>query len=521
MQIRTRLFLGTAGLVLALTAVQLVLHVRQVRAIERTLGAVATSVGRGMLENHFVTAVAKSVPPGADVWIQSPDSADASPRVMTIQPDPGHVGVVVLEERLDVGDGRVLNAPTQQPLEAAGDDCGDSAASGSPVSAAPRTLVWTSVTSPSDRTKTVPGQPTGGEDQNVGEAGTHLRRIELKVVAEKGQEERFLVLQMDGAEQERIPIPTAPAFRVFRDTLRSELAVGAVLLVVGMVSSGVLAHRLVRPLSRLAEHSEAVGRGDLGIQVEEDAGAEVGELQRAFNRMSSRLATLEHEREEWRRRAHLAELGDVARGLAHTVRNPLNTLGLAVEELADGRSAGDDLVATARTQIRRIDGWLRSFLALGAGNAAERSRLDLADLVHDAVITVVQQGAGVQVADCAEPLPVEVVSSAIRAALTNLLENAVQASPADLPVTVATASVGRWAEIRVEDHGPGVPPEVRQRLFEPHVTTREGGSGMGLFLARQLVVAMHGGTLEIDDAVGGGTVAIVRLPLATAAERDA
>ena len=74
------------------------------------------------------------------------------------------------------------------------------------------------------------------------------------------------------------------------------------------------------------------------------------------------------------------------------------------------------------------------------------------------------------------------------------------------------------AVVSVIDRGPGLPDEVRQRLYSPHVTTKVGGSGMGLFLARQLVVGMHGGELEIDDGEVGGTVAVVRLPLAEAVD---
>jgi signal transduction histidine kinase len=80
-------------------------------------------------------------------------------------------------------------------------------------------------------------------------------------------------------------------------------------------------------------------------------------------------------------------------------------------------------------------------------------------------------------------------------------------------VEVTIAEADRDAVVSIADRGPGLPEEVRQRLFAPHVTTRIGGSGMGLFLARQLIVGMHGGRLEIADRDGGGTVASVRLPL--------
>lgn len=500
MQIRTRLFLGTAGLVLALMAVQLVLHVRQVRAIERALGVVATSVGRDLLEHGFGFVAGGGATTGG-TWVDAASGAaddDAEPS------DGQRARIVVLEERhaTPAAGPAPSTAPASRPS-------GGDAAGHDGVDGGGGLMVWHSRQAP------------GGEDGEPDRPGRgSLQRIELKVVAERGQPDRFLVLRSDGGDERRIPIPVAPAIRVFHDTLRGSLLTGGGLLLLGLVGSGVLADRLVRPLSRLAERSEALGRGDLGVQVEEDAGGEVGDLQRAFNRMSSRLAALEREREQWRQRAHLAELGDVARGLAHTVRNPLNTLGLTVEELAADHAENDVLVTTARAQIRRIDGWLRSFLALGAGEGAERSREDVRDVLDEALVAVAQHD-GVTVAGDGRTLPVEVVPSAIRAALVNLLENALQASPAGVPVAVSVERAGGWARVTIRDAGPGLPDEVRRRLFEPHVTTRAGGSGMGLYLAHQLIVTMHGGTLEVGTAPGGGTEAVVSLPLMPAEEAGA
>ena len=101
----------------------------------------------------------------------------------------------------------------------------------------------------------------------------------------------------------------------------------------------------------------------------------------------------------------------------------------------------------------------------------------------------------------------------MRAALANLIENATEVSPEEAPVLVTVSVEGLETAVRIVDSGPGLPEDVRERLFSPHVTTKVGGSGMGLFLARQLVVGMHGGSLEIEDGEDGGTVATMRLPL--------
>jgi signal transduction histidine kinase len=130
------------------------------------------------------------------------------------------------------------------------------------------------------------------------------------------------------------------------------------------------------------------------------------------------------------------------------------------------------------------------------------------------VLEAIQDGANVDLQIEEEELPVVVVSTAIRAALANLMENAADASPAGSPIAVTIHSSGSDGVVSIADRGPGLSEEVRKRLYEPHVTTKVGGSGMGLFLAQQLVVGMHGGGLDVHDREDGGTMSIVRLPLA-------
>jgi signal transduction histidine kinase len=225
--------------------------------------------------------------------------------------------------------------------------------------------------------------------------------------------------------------------------------------------------------------------------------------------------SLEAEKKEWQAREHLAELGDLARGLGHTLRNPLNTLGLVVEELAlRGARDAEELVATARSQIHRIDHWLRSFLALGVGSSVAPEVVDLADLVNDVVLEVAQHGTNIEVECEATPLQAKVVPPALRSALTNLISNAVEASPKISLVRVLLEKENGQAIIKIIDQGSGLPTAVRERLFTPHVTTKIGGSGMGLFLAKQLIENGHHGKLEILDQPTG-TMVMVRLPLLT------
>jgi signal transduction histidine kinase len=177
-------------------------------------------------------------------------------------------------------------------------------------------------------------------------------------------------------------------------------------------------------------------------------------------------------------------------------------------------------VETARHQIRRIDRWLRSFLAVGAGDGASAEPVDLGSLVREVVLEAIQEGQPVELDVGHDELPVVIVPAAVRAALGDLVANATDASPADEPVKVSVFADGAHAVVAIADRGPGLPDEVRRSLYSPHVTTKIGGSGMGLFLARQLVVGMHGGTLEVADREGGGTRVEVRVPIRGAGDDE-
>jgi signal transduction histidine kinase len=510
MRIQTRLFFGTSVLVLALVAAQWWLHVRQLHAIERELGAVAATVGRGLLSHRIDLAVPPPVQFTKDgataVWVAANGDGEAA----------GDLPVEVLED-CDTEDVHVLTIPegatgtVQRRIErfTTSVDADD----GHTETVEHRVIVDLhsngDVPASGDHSWIEP-DPTSPVD--VPAAADEERTVELRVVRLNSPSERYLVVR-DGDGERRIPIPVSPTQDIVRGTMRQGLLVSGGLLLLGLVASAVMATRLTQPLRKLAEGAEALADGELGVQVSETALGEVGELQRSFNRMSSRLAALESEREQWLSREHLAQLGDLSRGLAHTVRNPLNTLGLAVEELAGEHGEGNTLVRTARHQIRRIDRWLRSFLALGAGDASAMEVVDLGAIVDEVALEAIQAGARISLEPADEKLEVSVVPTAVRSAVANILDNAAEASADNEFVVVRLGRDGDNAVVSIHDRGPGLPPEVREKLYSPHVTTRIGGSGMGLFLARQLVVEMHGGSLVMTDRDGGGTIAEIRLPL--------
>lgn len=328
----------------------------------------------------------------------------------------------------------------------------------------------------------------------------------------------YLTVVNVGGDEEvsRIPIPNQgleEKLERFRDRiLWGSLAI----LAAGLLLSALVAHRVSAPLRRLAQAARQVGEGALGTQVAVAASGEVGQAIGAFNRMSSELAALEGKTRRLRAREHLGEIGEIARGLAHTLRNPLNALGLSVEELAALAPGAAELAAAARRQIRRIDGSIRSFLVLASQGGGVVSEVAPGELAEDVALEALQDGGGkvrldVEV-DAATP-PLRAVEPELRAVLQALSVNAVEASPEGGTVAIRVgpgAAAGR-VRIEIDDAGPGLAGEVRRRLFTPHLTTKANGSGMGLFLAHRIAANRYGGRLELEDRRAGGTRAVLEL----------
>ncbi len=488
MRIQTRIFLMLSLLVLAVVGVQVWLHYRQMQAVERSLGTVATSIGRDLLTRQLevIERLGLIPEPVAGDGEECPDGAFVTHDVL--------IKVVGDEEPPPIGSFRKVIQ--WNSAHGGGEE---------PLSAEEIRVVMRADVMAEGQTE-VFLESTGVLPVDLGFV---TKVIHLEVNDERPQ--MMMIFEGDSDVTE-IEIPTSPTMDIFHTTLRNGLMASALLLVVGLAASAVVSRRLAKPLQDLVRRAEELGSGEVGLRVPVTTSGEVGELEAAFDRMSVRLGQLETEREQWRRREHLAQLGDLSRGLAHTVRNPLHTLGLAVEELAG--EGEDSRVTTARTEIRRIDRWIRSFLALGAGDAASAVRCDLVELVQESLLEAGREGVDIRLEAPEGPLPVEVVPTGLRAALGNLLENAVQASDKGGAVDVVLSSDGDRARIEIRDRGPGLPDAVRQRLYEPHQTTRSGGAGMGLFLARQLIEEMHGGTLALGDAEGGGTLVTIDIPMA-------
>ncbi|MBM3295701.1 MAG: HAMP domain-containing histidine kinase [Candidatus Aminicenantes bacterium] len=236
-----------------------------------------------------------------------------------------------------------------------------------------------------------------------------------------------------------------------------------------------------------------------------------GEVFRLHRLSLSRAEEAVAERQEKER---LREISGFTAGIAHEIKNPLNSLALLAELMA--KKAPPDLaadIALGRAEIRRIAGIVDAFSDAAKPLVLRREDVKLAEVADGVRLSLLPEAepAGVEIA-VRDPDRVRVSADRglIAQALLNLLRNAVEAAPGGR-VEVGLSRRKRKAVIRVEDTGRGIPAEIAGRLFEPFVSSKPDGLGVGLFLVRKIVVA-HGGAVEAAARPGGGTVFTLELP---------
>lgn len=305
-----------------------------------------------------------------------------------------------------------------------------------------------------------------------------------------------------------IPIPRE-GFKTAIQGFSTQLALGlTALFVVGLAFAAYLAWRVSKPLQQLRSAAGQVASGQFGATASAGGVREIDETIDAFNSMSHRLSELDAESRQLRASQHLSELGEIGRGLAHSLRNPMNAIGLALDALAakaGADSGSDTIVRDARHQIRRVDEAIRGFLALASTQDSNIERVDVTLIAREVALEVAQSTHEVTVEIEAEgPVFIEAVPQEVRALIHALVINAVEASDAGQTIGLAvTQSDDEQVKITVQDSGSGLSPDVADRLFEPHATTKPHGSGMGLYIAHRLATDRYQGSLQLADREDG------------------
>lgn len=285
----------------------------------------------------------------------------------------------------------------------------------------------------------------------------------------------------------------------------------------------VMSRLLTRPVIRLSQGVNAIAKGDFTQRVPVRREDELGRLAIAFNSMAQQLEGLRKMEVKLRRRERMTTLGEVAAGLAHEVRNPLGIIKTSAELLQTSSNLTD--VEARRLgyvvdEVRRIDQLIRDFLAF-AKPPQRMADVAPADLIKH-VLGICQsqiehQDVDVHVEDESAGALIHIDLDQMIQACLNLVLNALQAMEVAVEVTGPAPTMARprldidiatqdeEVHLVFKDNGPGLPPHLIERVFDPFVTTKDTGTGLGL--ARVFAVAEgHGGWVEARNGTHGGAI---------------
>ena len=301
------------------------------------------------------------------------------------------------------------------------------------------------------------------------------------------------------------------------------LGIGAIAVALGFALSYTVARRVTQPVEQLAEGARAVAAGDWNVDLDVRASGEIAALGAAFNTMTRQLAD---QRERLVQAERVAAWRELARRLAHELKNPLFPLRITIDNLrrarADHPHEFDDVFEESMATLSAGVGNLTSVI----GKFSDFARMPQPRVEDAAPNAIVEQAARLFRAQLNAPdrPPIALATDLDPAAgtirvdpeqlgrvLQNLILNAIDAMPNGGTLTLRTRRVGGGVRLEVADTGEGLLDEERKRLFTPYYTTKEHGTGLGLAIV-QSVVADHRGKIWVESERRRGTTFYIELP---------
>ncbi|MGA7567860.1 MAG: ATP-binding protein [Terriglobales bacterium] len=312
-----------------------------------------------------------------------------------------------------------------------------------------------------------------------------------------------------------------PLVELQRQIISTAMLVGGVGILIAILASLWFAARVTRPVVSLAAAARRVAAGDLSAKVDVESGDELGELAASFNRMTEDLVqqkdrTLQAER--------VAAWRELARRLAHELKNPLFPLQVTVENLMRAKQKSPEMfeevfqegTATLLAEISNLKTIIGRFSEFSKMPQPQRLPTQINDVVRSVLRVFhaqLQENNQIVVhTDLADALSeISADPDLLHRALQNLVLNAIDAMPQGGELTIRTVNAGDHIELSVSDTGAGLTQEECSRLFTPYYTTKQHGTGLGLAIV-QSVVSDHGGKISVASTKQKGTMFRIELP---------
>ena len=343
------------------------------------------------------------------------------------------------------------------------------------------------------------------------------------------QEEIVHAIALPGYSADRVP-----AVLLVGNSLQQELTlekrirdislmIAGLGIFIAVLISAILTARMSRPIRDLADAAAEVGHGNWGVRVESSSKDEVGQLAKAFNQMTEELMA---QRERLVQTERVAAWRELARRLAHELKNPLFPLQITVENLLRAREntpeqfdeVFHESTATLLAEIANLKNIVGRFSDFSKMPAPQFQSVDLNEMVRGVVQLF--QGQLTQGARKIDPelqlgqAPlVKADPVLLRRVIENLVLNAIDAMPEGGKLTFRTSKDDKFAMFELADTGKGLTPEECERIFTPYYTSKQHGTGLGLAIA-QSVVSDHQGRISVTSRKNHGTTFHVELPIA-------
>ena len=308
-----------------------------------------------------------------------------------------------------------------------------------------------------------------------------------------------------------------------RDILKTAGIVSLAALLIGLLLSWWVSRRITKPVEELSEAAREVAAGRWDTHIEVKSKDEIGQLACAFNDMTR---TLVEQKEKLVQTERVAAWRELARRLAHELRNPLFPLQITVENLQRSRQLGpaqfqevfSEATATLKAELANLNSIVGRFNDFSKMPTPHFVRVNINDALRSAVRLFEAQFTAVGkpsiTTECffSESLPeIDGDAELLYRAFQNLVLNAMDAMPAGGTLTLRTADRGETVHIEVVDTGKGLTPEECSRLFTPYYTTKQQGTGLGLAIV-QSVISDHHGTISVSSEENRGTTFHIVLP---------
>jgi signal transduction histidine kinase len=289
------------------------------------------------------------------------------------------------------------------------------------------------------------------------------------------------------------------------------LVLGGLVLYASVRLGGHLSRQLSRPIDELVRWTGMIGQGERLPTEEVGRGApEFAALRSALRRMADEIEA-GHDRELEAER--LRTFREIARRVAHEMKNPLTPIRLAIAQM--GRSNGEgreEALEVLRAESARLEQLAEEFTELGRLPQGPPSEVDLGELATELAKHSVPPEVTCRLDISPNTPRVVGYYDPLRRAFSNVLRNAVEAMGGRGAIDVEVRpDADSNVLVAIRDHGPGVAPDLRDRIFEPYFTSRQEGTGLGLTMVRQTLEA-HGGSVSVTETPGGGATFELRLP---------